>query len=114
MAMSCLAKFWPAWPSRRNNIWNLVQAIRAAERDHFGGYLRDLLTKEIKGRTLLKKKRFRSTGAEDVDAAGGACRPGQRLSQKGTGSRPKGGATAKRRNGRSSRIAAKCSVLYIA
>jgi hypothetical protein len=42
------------------NLWNLVQAIRSAEREHFGDYLRKLLTGEIKGRTLLKKKRFRS------------------------------------------------------
>jgi len=43
-----------------DNLWNLVQAIRSAEREHFGDYLRRLLTGEIKGRTLLKKKRFRS------------------------------------------------------
>jgi hypothetical protein len=43
-----------------DNLWNLVQAIRSAEREHFGGYLRELHPDEIKGRTLLKKKRFKS------------------------------------------------------
>lgn len=43
-----------------DNLWNLVQAIRSAEREHFGGYLRELHPKEIKGRTLLKRKRFKS------------------------------------------------------
>jgi hypothetical protein len=43
-----------------DNLWNLVQAIRAAECEHFGDYLRNLLTEEIKGRILLKKKRFKS------------------------------------------------------
>jgi len=43
-----------------DNLWNLVQAIRSAEREYFGGYLRELHLDEIKGRTLLKKKRFKS------------------------------------------------------
>ncbi len=43
-----------------DNLWNLVRAIRSSEREHFGGYLRDLLTQEAKGRTLLKTKRFKS------------------------------------------------------
>ena len=43
-----------------DNLWNLVQAIRSAEREHFGGYLRELHPEEIKGRTLLKTKRFKS------------------------------------------------------
>ena len=43
-----------------DNLWNLVQAIRASEREHFGDYLRNLLSGEIKGRTLLKRKRFKS------------------------------------------------------
>jgi len=43
-----------------HNLWNLVQAIRSSEREHFGDYLRNLLTGEIKGRTLLKTKRFKS------------------------------------------------------
>ena len=32
-----------------DNLWNLVQAIRSTEREHFGDYLRNLLTSEIKG-----------------------------------------------------------------
>jgi hypothetical protein len=42
-----------------DSLWNLVRAIRSAEKEHFNGYLRDLLGKEMKGRNLLKKKRFR-------------------------------------------------------
>ncbi|HZZ29152.1 MAG TPA: DUF3800 domain-containing protein [Pirellulales bacterium] len=42
-----------------DNLWNMVRAIRSAERDHFGGYLRDLHSEETKGRKLLKTKRFR-------------------------------------------------------
>jgi hypothetical protein len=48
-----------------DNLWNLVQAIRSAEREHFGDYLRELHPDEIKGRTLLKRKRFKSA-ARDV------------------------------------------------
>ncbi|MCD4727457.1 MAG: hypothetical protein K8R46_07345 [Pirellulales bacterium] len=47
-----------------DNLWNLVQAIRSAEREHFGGYLRELHPNEIKGRTLLKKKRFKSANRD--------------------------------------------------
>ncbi len=43
-----------------DSLWNLIQAIRSAEREHFGDYLRKLHPDEIKGRTLLKKKRFKS------------------------------------------------------
>lgn len=42
-----------------DNLWNLVKAVRSAERDHFGGYLRNLLSDETKGRKLLKTKRFK-------------------------------------------------------
>lgn len=49
-----------------DSLWNLVRAIRAAERDHFGGYLRDLLTEETKAKKLLKTKRFR-TAQRDMD-----------------------------------------------
>src|SRR5688572_19913515 len=42
-----------------DNLWNLVKAVRSAERDHFGGYLRNLLSNETKGRKLLKTKRFK-------------------------------------------------------
>lgn len=42
-----------------DNLWNLVQAIRSAEEEHFGGRLRNVLTREAKACTLLKTKRFR-------------------------------------------------------
>ncbi|HEX40495.1 MAG TPA: DUF3800 domain-containing protein [Phycisphaerales bacterium] len=48
------------------NLWNLVKAIRSAERDHFLDYLRDLRTTELKGRRLLKRKCFKLAG-RDID-----------------------------------------------
>jgi hypothetical protein len=42
------------------NLWNLVRAIRAAEREMFGDYFRNLLTTERKAKRLLKRKRLRS------------------------------------------------------
>lgn len=53
-----------------DNLWNLVKAVRSAERDHFGGYLRDLLSEETKGRKLLKTKRFK-IAAKKCDIAEG-------------------------------------------
>lgn len=47
-----------------DNLWNLIQAIRSSEREHFGDYLRNLFSGEIKGRTLLKSKRFKSAARE--------------------------------------------------
>jgi hypothetical protein len=49
------------WPSQRTicDLWNLVRAVRSAERDHFGDYLRNLLSEETKARKLLKAKRLR-------------------------------------------------------
>jgi hypothetical protein len=41
------------------NLWNLVRAVRAAEKDHFGDYLRNLRDEEPKAKRLLKRKRFR-------------------------------------------------------
>jgi len=43
-----------------DNLWNLVKAVRAAERDFFGDYLRNLRQTEPKAKALLKRKRFRS------------------------------------------------------
>jgi hypothetical protein len=43
-----------------DNLWNFVKAIRSAEREHFGGYLRNLLSEETKARKLLKTKRFKT------------------------------------------------------
>ncbi len=39
-------------------LWNLVRAIRSAERDHFGNYLRDVYAGEMKAKKLLKPDRF--------------------------------------------------------
>lgn len=43
-----------------DHLWNLIRAVRSLERELFGDYLRNLHPEEIKGRKLLKKKRFRS------------------------------------------------------
>lgn len=43
-----------------DNLWNMVKAVRAAEKDFFGDYLRNLRQTEMKAKKLLKKKRFRS------------------------------------------------------
>lgn len=41
------------------NLWNLVRAVRAAEREYFGDYFRNLRDEEPKAKRLLKRKRFR-------------------------------------------------------
>jgi len=73
-----------------DNLWNLVQAIRSVEKDCFGGYLRELHAREIKGRTLLKKKRFRSAkrsvqipAGELADLANSCLRKGLNASKLG-------------------------------
>ncbi|HEY7309999.1 MAG TPA: DUF3800 domain-containing protein [Gemmataceae bacterium] len=43
-----------------DNLWNLVRAIRAPEREHFGDYLRVFTVEERKAKKLLKTKRFKS------------------------------------------------------
>jgi hypothetical protein len=43
-----------------DNLWNLVKAVRAAEKDYFGDYARNLRFTEMKAKKLLKKKRFNS------------------------------------------------------
>jgi len=43
------------------DLWNLVQAIRTAERDYFGTTL-SAVGVEFKGKTLLKRKTFRLAG----------------------------------------------------
>jgi hypothetical protein len=48
------------------NLWNLVRAVRAAEKDHFGDYFRNLRDEEPKAKKLLKRKRFR-TALRPVD-----------------------------------------------
>jgi hypothetical protein len=49
---------------RERDLWNLIQAIRTAEREHFGTTLSSLGV-EFKGRTLLKHKTFRLAGQGD-------------------------------------------------
>lgn len=41
------------------DLWNLVRAIRHAEIEHFGGYLRDVYGGELKAKKLLKRKRLK-------------------------------------------------------
>ena len=43
-----------------DSLWNLVRAVRGTERECFGDYLRTFLIGERKGKTLLKRKRFKS------------------------------------------------------
>lgn len=43
---------------REQNLWPLIQAVRAAERDHFGMPLSNVGV-ELKGKKLLKSKVFR-------------------------------------------------------
>lgn len=43
-----------------DSLWNLVRAVRSAEKEHFGDYLRNLRQTELKAKRLLKRKRFAS------------------------------------------------------
>ena len=43
-----------------DNLWNLVKAVRSAEKEFFGDYLRNLRVSEMKAKRLLKTKRFKS------------------------------------------------------
>jgi hypothetical protein len=47
-----------------DNLWNLVRAVRAAEKEFFGDYLRNFLMDERKAKRLLKVKRFKSAGRQ--------------------------------------------------
>jgi len=49
---------------RERDLWNLIQAIRTAERDHFGTTL-SALGIEFKGKKLLKRKTFRLAAQGD-------------------------------------------------
>ncbi len=73
------------------NLWNMIRAIRSAEQEHFGGYLRDLLSEERKARKLLKRKRFRTAerGAsfcpgEQTTLANSLLRKGKEAKSKGS------------------------------
>lgn len=50
---------------RERNLWPLIQAIRAAERDHFGVLLSEVGV-EFKGKTLLKSRVFKHAAQESV------------------------------------------------
>jgi len=50
------------------NLWNLVKAVRGAEKDYFGDYFRNLRNEEPKAKKLLKRKRFR-TASRPIDIA---------------------------------------------
>jgi len=52
-----------------DNLWNLVKAVRSAEKDFFGDYLRNLRQTEMKAKKLLKRKRFKSADRPVVIAA---------------------------------------------
>lgn len=47
-----------------DNLWNLVRAIRSAEKEHFGDYWRNLCSEEMKGRQLLKRARFKEANRD--------------------------------------------------
>jgi hypothetical protein len=47
-----------------DSLWNLVRAVRAAERDHFGNYLREVYGGEMKAKKLMKRDRFLEAGRE--------------------------------------------------
>ncbi len=53
---------------REHDLWPLIQAIRAAERDHFGMLLSDAGV-ELKGKKLLKSKVFRFAAQGRSDGA---------------------------------------------
>jgi len=42
------------------NLWNMVRSIRAAEKEFFGDYFRNLRDEEPKAKKLLKRKRFKT------------------------------------------------------
>ncbi len=66
-----------------DNLWNLVRAVRSAERDHFGNYLRDVFGGEMKAKKLLKPDRFQEASRgipispEDCVAMANDCLPGR-------------------------------------
>ncbi len=67
---------------RDRDLWNLVQAIRAAEREYFGTTL-GALGVEFKGKTLLKHKVFRLAGQSDSLPSDRRCALAREFLQKG-------------------------------
>ncbi len=53
-----------------DSLWNLVRAVRGAEKDLFGDYLRRLIVEERKAKRLLKVKRFKSANRDVMIADG--------------------------------------------
>jgi Protein of unknown function (DUF3800) len=70
-----------------DNLWNLVRSIRSAERDHFGGYLRELLREETKGKKLLKSDRFHEANSKVTIAPAERVQLANSLLTKGKASR---------------------------
>jgi hypothetical protein len=75
------------------SLWNLVKAVRAAEKEHFGDYLRNLLSEETKARKLLKTKRFKTaekpcdlSPEESVALANSLLRKGKAAHERGLAS----------------------------
>lgn len=69
------------------DLWNLVRAIRHAEQEHFGGYLRDVYGEESKAKKLLKRNRFKEA-ERDVEISSEDCvRLANSLLMKGKASR---------------------------
>ncbi|NLS91429.1 MAG: DUF3800 domain-containing protein [Planctomycetaceae bacterium] len=77
-----------------DNLWNLVKAVRSAERDHFGDHLRNLVSDETKARGLLKTKRFRIAAKECIIPDGEGPRLAHSLLVKGKRAREQKSATA--------------------
>ncbi|MBI2825948.1 MAG: DUF3800 domain-containing protein [Planctomycetia bacterium] len=75
-------------------LWNLVRAIRSVEKEHFGDYLRNLLSGEIKGRRLLKRKRFKIAKRSVAIAPDDSKRLANSLLVKGKAARDEGLASS--------------------
>ena len=73
-----------------DNLWNLVRAVRATERDHFGDYLRTFLIEERKAKKLLKTKRFKSANRTVEIEPGGLTNLANAALVKGKAAREKG------------------------
>lgn len=66
-----------------DDLWNMVRAIRSAEKDHFGGYVRELWSEEVKAKKLLKRSRFNEAQRPDLIPASDCLRLANRLLLKG-------------------------------
>ena len=66
-----------------DSLWNLIRAIRSAEKDHFGGSVRELWSEEVKAKKLLKRDRFNEAQRPDVIRADDCLRLANSLLMKG-------------------------------